>query len=496
MTGAAARIAIVLAFPLVLGRGAEAETAPNPADAETQFRIAERLAAEGDASAAAAYQRVIAAAPTGPLADDAWVGLARMQRVPEWPEEAAGLDADRASAAGIALAKLLETVPGGDRAQEARYLQALLRLAPLPSRDVARARQDLIAVASSRADSSWSVRARYALGVIDEQRGESERAAGTFARIQVERPDSDVAPRAALGFARALLRSGRFPAAAEAVQGAIERGASPGAGAGALRGLALRGVLRAAVPSSRWSAITTPLSGMGTSRGAALFAAVPGGGLAVWDRKTSAAQTFDARGTASPAVPLEDATAIAADSRGRVYLGTRENLVVLDPRGARPVGPLGPFGSPAAMAVDASGIIWLADKKGERIGWMTPGGAAQVVRDAKGSGVSALAAAGGRLFAAEEKTGRIVVLGAGAGEAGFGTAVFRRPTSLAADAAGQVAVLDEKAETVTLLASDGSVRDTLPTTVAGIGHPLAVAFADDGTLLILDGSTGAVVSAP
>lgn len=496
MSRAVARVAIVLASTLVLHCGADAEAAANPADAETQYRIAERLAAEGDASAAAAYQRVIALAPTGPLADDAWVGLARMQRIPEWPEEAAGLDAERASAAGAALAKLLETVPGGDRALEARYLQALLRLAPLPSKDVARARQDLIAVASSRTDSPWSVRARYALGVIDEQRGESERAAGTFARIQVERPDSDVAARAALGFARALLRSGRFPAAAEAVQGAIERGAPPDLGAGALRGLALRGVLRAAVPSSRWSAITTPLSGMGTSRGAALLAAVPGAGLAVWDRKTSSAQSFDARGTASPAVPLEDATAIAADPRGRVYLGTKENLVLLGARGAHPVGALGAFGSPAAMAVDASGTVWLADRKGDRVAQMTPGAAAQVVREAKGAGVTALAAGSGRLFAAEEKTGRILVWGAGPGETAFGTAVFRRPTSIAADAAGQVAVLDEKAETVTLLASDGSVRDTLSTTVAGIGHPLAVAFADDGTLLILDGSTGAVVSAP
>jgi streptogramin lyase len=159
--------------------------------------------------------------------------------------------------------------------------------------------------------------------------------------------------------------------------------------------------------------------------------------------------------------------------------------------------PLGNFGAPSAIAVDASGSVFLADKKGDRIArWVVGTAGPVVVRESKGAGVTALAVSNGRLIAAEEKTGRLVaVFGPGAGAA-FGNATFRRPVALAADDAGRVSVLDEKAGTVTRLSPSGEIRDTLTLDAGGVSRPLALAAAPDGAVRILDGSTGAVAVAP
>jgi tetratricopeptide (TPR) repeat protein len=487
------RAAAVAAGIALAGRGGVlAQTVPDPAAAEGQYRIAQRLAAEGDASAAPAFEKVIALDPKGALADDALLGLARLRRPPDWPEDVASLDAERAAGATAALVRLIDGHPDGDRAGEAHYLLALIRLAPLPGRDAGRARQDLIRVASTAPATAWSLRARYALGALDEQSGATERAAGSYARILLEHADSDAAPRARAGFARTLLRAGRFGEAA-----ALLADAGPDVPEAAPLGqMALRANLRAADPSRRWAAVASPLTAMGTSRGASLMAVVPGGGIVVWDRKTEAIQSFDAKGKPGPSVPLQDATAIAVDPYGRVFFATKEGVFRLERSGVAKVMDAGAFSSAAALAVDAAGTLWIADRRGDRVARIVPGGAPQMVRDAKGGGIAALVASGGRVVAAEEKTGRLVSFAAGGGESAFGTAVYKRPVALAADAAGEIAVLDEKTETVTLLGPDGSVRDALSTATAGASRPTAIAFDGSGALRILDGSTGSVVDAP
>jgi hypothetical protein len=141
-------------------------------------------------------------------------------------------------------------------------------------------------------------------------------------------------------------------------------------------------------------------------------------------------------------------------------------------------------------------VVFLADRKGDRIARWADGAAAPVVmRESKGAGVTSLVVSGGRLIAAEEKTGRLIALADGAAESEYGGTTFHRPTALAVDVAGRISVLDEKAGTVTRLSPTGEVRETLRFGPAGISRAVALAAAPDGALRILDGSSGAVAVA-
>jgi hypothetical protein len=103
----------------------------------------------------------------------------------------------------------------------------MVRLAPLPGRDPAGAREDLIE-AASLSDRAFRARARVALGALDEEGARYDRAAGSFARVLVEGGPDDALAAASAGFARSMLREGRFDAAAEVLQPAIDRGAKDG----------------------------------------------------------------------------------------------------------------------------------------------------------------------------------------------------------------------------------------------------------------------------
>ena len=482
---------------LALISAAGAQDVPDLAAAERQYRLAQRLGADRSPHAAAAFAKVVALAPGGPLADDALVDLACLSGLPDWPEEVAMLDTGRATAAVVAFERVVTGYADGDRLPEARYRLALVRLAPISGRDATRARQDLIALAANPASNHWVVAARYALGVLDEQEGATERASGAFARIVVERPGSDVAPRARAGFGRALLVQGEFGLAAGWFQEAIATGAPHSLRAEDLRDLAIREVLRARVPDRRWAATASPLVVMPTTRGASLLASTAAGRLLVFDRKNDALQVFDAQGVGAPPVPVADVTALTTDPFGRVFVATKETLFRWDGTGVTALRALGRLAAPVAIAVDASGAVWIADKKGDRVERWAPGAPAPVVvRESKGAGVAALAVVGGRVIAAEAKTGRIVIVAGPGSEGSFGTVTFRRPVALAVDPAGRVSVLDEKAETVTRFTPSGEVSDVLHLGVGGVSRPLALAAAPDGALRILDGSTGAISVAP
>lgn len=497
MTATVSRVAsFVAALALAHATGPAAAEVADPAGAEKQYRLAQRLGADRSPDAGAAFEKVVALAPHGPFADDALLDLARLSGLPDWPEELDALTVARASAAKVPLGKVVNAYADGDRALEARYRLALIELAPIAGRDAARARQELIAVAADPSSDRWVVAARYALGVLDEQAGAEDRAAGAFARIVVERPGSDVAPRARAGFGRTLLAAGRFGPAAGWFQEAIETGAPPGIGAEALRELALREVFRERAPALRWTALASPLHVIATTRGASLLATAADGRLVVFDRKGEALQMFDAAGRGASPIPLEGVTALATDPYGRVFAATKEKLLRWDATGLTEVVSLGAFGAPTAIAVDASGIAWIADRKGDRVSRWVPGTVAPVlVRESKGAGVAALVIAGGQIIAAEEKTGRIVVLAESGSEAVFGAASFRRPVALAVDRAGRISVLDVKSETVTRLTPSGEVSDTLALGATGVSRPLAIAAAPDGDVRILDGSSGAVAVA-
>ena len=192
-----------------------------------------------------------------------------------------------------------------------------------------------------------------------------------------------------------------------------------------------------------------------------------------------------------------DIAAMASDVFGRVFVATKDKLVRWEGTGFAPIANLTDFGSPSAIAVDGAGTVWIADRKGDRIARWSPGSTAPtVVRVRKGEGDAALAVAGGRVIAADAKTGRLFALDADGSESNFGATTFRRPVALAVDAAGRVSVLDEKANTVTRLSPSGEVRDTLAIGTSGVSRPLALATAPEGSVRILDGSTGSVAVTP
>jgi len=490
------RLALALSSALVAGRAALAEVADDPVAAESQYRLAQRLTADGSPDAAGALAKVVTLAPHGPYADDALVDLARIQGAPDWPEDLGAIDATHAALARTPLENVAAAYADGDRALEARYLLALLRCAPVPGRDPARARDELIALAAVVSRETWPIRARYALGLLDEQAGHRERSAGAYARIVVERPDSDVAPRAQAAFGRTLLAAGRFGEAADWCQRSLDRGGPSAAAATALRDLAVRELLRARSASRQWAAASGPLPAVPTSKGAALLAAGVRGRLIVFDRKADALQSFEAQGAGGPSVALPGVTAIATDPFGRVYAATKDALVRWDASGPTTLLTLGAFGAPSAIAVDASGSVWVVDRKGDRVGrWAVGSPAPSVVYESKGAGLAALVVAGSRAIAAEEKTGRLVAIPTNGPAAGFGGASFKRPGALALDAAGRVTVLDLKAETLTRLDPSGAPLDTLALDRAGVSNPLALASTADGRVLVLQ-SGGAVAVSP
>lgn len=495
MSGPSRIAAVVLASAVALAAHGPS-AAQGSEEAASQYRVAQRLAADRSPEAAAAFEKVVALAPEGPLADDALLGLARLQGVADWPENLSQLDAPRSQAAAGALGQIVNGHANGDRAQEARYLQALVRMAPLPGRDPGRAKQDLIEIAGATGRGRWVALARYALGVLAEQDGATERAAGSFARVVVEGAPDDVTVRARVGFARAQLRMSRFGDAAAWLQSAVDAGVPAPLGAAALRDLAVREILRERDPARRWAAVAAPLSVIATTRGAALLTIAADGGLVVFDRKNQVIQVFDARGGGGPPVSQAGVTALASDPHRRVYVAAGDKLLRWDATGLVAVGKLGPFAEPSAIAVDAAGTAWVADRRGDRIGRLDPMGESPVtVRESKGAGVSALAVMEGRLLVAEERTGRVVAWSAGGVERGFGP-TFRKPVALAVDAAGRLSVLDAKAGTVTRLTPAGQVSDTLPLEAAGVSRALAISAADDGAVRILDGSTGTAAVAP
>ena len=462
--------------------------AGDPAAAASQLRVASRLAAERSSSAPGAFEKVVALDPGGPSASDALLALARFYHPPESWDGTAALDATRAAAAGAALTRLIDADARGPRAAEARYLRALTRLAPLPARDPAGAREDLIEAAAFPASDPFASRARAVLGALDEEAGQFARAAGSYARVLIEDPSGPAAREASAGFARTLMREGRFGEAAVIAQQA---------GLAALTDLATKGVLRSRSPEGRWSSLTTAPPPIPGPRGAALLAARPDGGFVVYDRKAGSIQAYDASGRGAAATALPEVSALAVDPFGRVFAAAGDAVVRLDPAGPVTVASLGSFAPASALAIEASGAVMVVDRRGERIARFAPGATSwEILREGKGASLIALVQDRGRAIAADEKSGGLIAVVPGKPEAAIGGAVFRRPASIAVDAAGQIAVLDVRQENVTLLDPQGRPRDVLATAPRGIERPVAIAFGPHGDLLVLDAATGAVTRVP
>ncbi len=476
----------------VLAAPAAAPPRGDAAAAEQQYRVARRLAAEGSPEALAAFRKVVELDPSGPLAPEALVEQAVLQGAPGWPEGAAAVGAASARAAAELLGGVAGRFPSAPRATEARYRGALLRLAPLAGRDPAKARVELLSVATAPGDPAFIARARYALGWIDEAAGEDDLARAAYQRLVLTRAHDEVAIRARVGLGRVALRKGEFGTAAAWLQEAVDASAPAELHAEDLRELAVRGVLRES-GGSGWGAKPEPAPA-GPLKSVTALAALPGGAFVAADRRGGSVARWG--GGLSGVWVLDGPEALSVDDAGRPFAGAGGRVLRLDDAGPATVAQLDRFGTPSAIAADAEGNVFVADRRGAKIGRIDPQtGALTVLRESKDT-VAALLWDGRRILGLEDGGGRVFELGRDGSTRTVAQPQLRGASGFAADAAGQIAILDTKAAEVVLLTPRGDLLERVPLRDRGVAKPAAVALASDGALVLADAATGGLMVFP
>jgi|GEM_PF-2389254 len=461
----------------------------DPEAAERQYRIARRLAVEASPQAGAALRKVVELDPGGALADDALLEEALLSPVAGWPEEIGRLDMVAAPRVRSLLDRVLAEFPRGDRADEARYRRALLRLEPVPGHDPGAARADLIEVATAPEAGSWGDRSRYALAWLLERDGQHQRAAEANARIVIDAPDSTAGTRARAALGRISLREERFGVAANWLQSALDRKLPADSLAGPLRECAVRHVLaEAGIPSAAGEAVTlavTDTSGMATT---------PDGLLLLSDRREGRVQAFREDGSHAAEWTLAAPTAIVLDEAGRGYALAEDAIYRLDDGGRRThAASVGDYGPASAMAAGRGGF-WILDRKGQRIGRINPGAPApRELWQGRGSKLVSMVWDGRRLIALDSRSRALIAIAANGTPRTLATSTLARPSALAVDPAGQIAILDSRAGEVSIVNQRGAELKRFSTLELGIEKPVAIAYGLDGLLHLLDEENGSWV---
>jgi len=463
-----------------------------PEEAERQYRVARRLAAEKAPGAFEELLRVADLDPQGALADDALVEAAALLGSPIWPEQLGQVEADRIETALRLLDRVIETLPASDRVEEARIRRALLRLEPSPLGEPHAARLDLLAAASRAKPSPWGLLARYALAFLDEREGRIEAARGGYTRLIVDEPASPVALRARTGLARILLREGKAGAAACLLEEAIEEGVPADARGEELRELAVRSALRAA-----GSLASKPFLVGAVFPGARAIAVDRSGTLLVADTKAGQVVEVAPSGRRTGSWPAGQVQALTVDPFGRRFAASGETVYRLAPQGELvPVAKLGPFARPAALATDSLGLLYVADRKGERIGVLRPGANSPDPLFARsGAGIAALACDGKKLLVALSRAGVLAEFTEGS-LLPVREREFERPASMALDAAGGVAVLDSRAREIVRRGPGGAWSDRVGLSELGLEEASAIAAGPSGEIAVLDSASGRIVVIP
>ena len=461
--------------------------------AERQYKVARRLAAEGAEDAAAALRKVVELDPSGPLADDALLEEALLVGPARWPEQLGLIDAGSAGRALVLIQRVLEEFAGADRASEARYYQALLHLEPIQLHDATAAKFDVISVATEPLRSEWTLSARYVGAFIAEQAGMIPRARSAFQRVLVEAPYSDVATRARVGLARLLVREGEFGPAAALLKEAIDAGADPALHAEALKELAVRSMLREAGETPGGELRT--VSAQTGVKSPEAVAATPDGGLLIADRKGGAVVLLDAAGKSVMRWNLEEPQAVAANRFGRLYAAAGDRVYRLERDGrSTPLAALDDYAPLSALVADSLGRLWLLDRKGERLGRLMPGQQTPTPAwQSRGAKLTAICWDGRRLVAIDDRDKGLLTILEDGSQQSLVSQGFQKPSAIASDPAGTLAVLDSKAGAVVLVRPDGERFEAINLRAAAVKNVAGIAQGIDGTLNLLDASTGAWV---
>lgn len=479
-------------------------TAPPPvlagdeAGAERQYRIARRLAAEGSPEAADALRRVVELDPKGPLADDALIDLARVHPLPEWPSGLGRITVENRDDAAALLDRLLQDVPAGDRAPEAAYRRTLLKLEPLQGSDPSSARLDLARVATDPSGGEWAQRARLTMAWLDTRAGRAAAAEAGLHRLMIDHPRSESAMRAEVFLSWLEMYAASFGTAAARLDRVAENLGVDIPELTELQELAVVGALRSAGAGGTWGkARPRPRAATGV-RGLAGLAGAPDGGVVIADRKTGSVVRFDRAGAETNRWMVDDPGAVTVDPFGRVWAVSGDRAVRLRSSGAVEHGAsLAKIAPVSGFAVDADGAVWVSDRKGARVFRVVPGSdGPREVWAGDDERITALAWDRRRIVALDGKNGRLLSLTDGGRTAPIGGATFEKANGMAVDAAGQVAVLDLREAAVILVGPDGVERDRVALSTVGVPKPVGMTLAADGSVVLFDGTGGALVRLP
>jgi len=460
---------LVAAIPALAG---------SPRAAERQYRAARRLAAQGSPEAHMALAKVVELDPQGPLADDALVEQALLESLAAWPEEAGALDRDAAARARERLSESLDRFPASDRLDEALYHRGLLYLEPLAGYDPSAARVDLTAVATS--SSEWATPARYALAWLHEHEGDDERALDAYQRLLIDEPDEPAGARARVGVARVLLRRSDYGLAARRLQEALDAGVPPETHAENLLELSVRSLLReaGAGDTSRPARTRTGV------RAPAGFTPTLSGGILIGDRKRGTVLEFGAGGERSGEWTVVGVQTVAVDLLGRRFAVDKTSVLLLEDGGrVEALATLGDYAPVGNLATDATGGLWLLERKGRRVGLVAPGADMPEPFWEGEQRLHSLVWEGRRLAALDAKTGAVVTLES-SGVAPHGATALSRPVALVADPAGRLALLD-KTGAIRFVRADGGPEGA-GFASPDVPRPTGIGLGPEGELHLLD----------
>ena len=217
----------------------------------------------------------------------------------------------------------------------------------------------------------------------------------------------------------------------------------------------------------------------------------PAGVLLLSDRRGGRIQSYGAGGTPIDEWMLEDPGAIVVDESGRVHAVGGDALYRLDAGGTRVrAASIGEYGPPTAVAAGWGGF-WVLDRRGQRIGRIQPGAAApRELWQGRGSKLVAMVWDGRRLLVLDSRSKGLIAISAAGVPRTLATPRLNRPSVMAVDPSGRIALLDAKAGEVLELDRGGNEVGRFLAASLGLERPVAMAYGMDGVLHLYDGSSG------
>jgi len=318
-------------------------------------------------------------------------------------------------------------------------------------------------------------------------------------RLLVDRPASAVEILARLKLAEAALQEGDYGAAAALAQEGEQTAvrleplgrSAPGSKArcATLRKVAMESLL---LKQSGGGAIVRKHSGFSLPgfRSVDGAAALPGGGMILSDRKSGKVVRFDGIGAQEAEWEIPQAGKAAVDGFGQIWVAAGERLFRIRGRDPRPILSLDLFASPRGLDAGSTGVVWILDRKGNRVGRLEPGANRLETYWEGKTRLAAIAWDGRRLLGLDGRNGRVLELRPGGESRQVAGGSFQKATALASDHRGRFAVLDERGRAVLLYGARGESLGRLVLDGKGPARPSSLVLYPNGGFGLPDPSSG------